>query len=151
MVDETPPEVRVKVDPPKPDVKAPDALKKQREGSHVLEHLEKTLVETAEKTLTGGDNISKIIFPNDTSGTSSPNTGGVRGQGQSTIGSSPTSSTISKPNVEQLSPQKISGPDVISAINQQTIQLMGGINSLGVRDQQYQFFSTYNKFDSGWY
>ena len=133
MVDESnPPEVRVKVDPAKPEVRAPDALKKQREGSHVLEHLEKTLVETADRTLFGDDNLSKIIFPNDTSGTSSPNAGGVRGQGQSTIGSSPTSSTISKPNVEQLSPQKVSGPDVISAINQQTIQLMGGINSLGV-------------------
>ena len=108
MVDENP-EIRVKVSEPDPQVKTPDSLKRQREGSdsHVLRHLEKTLLQTADRTLFGDDQLSRIVFPNDSAAGGTPTGSAPRNEGSPTsIAGSALSGLISQP-IKSVSPEKM--------------------------------------------
>ena len=127
MADETPAEIKVKLDQPATDPQTPSSLKNARESLGT--HIRHELLRESLHTLTGDDKLSNLFAPNQDSSTNSQ--GNVlRADAQAAFGGSPSASTLRPQQIREVNPEKISGQDIVAAISKMNISLTSGLNNV---------------------
>ena len=120
-------EVKVKIqnDPEPP--RTPSALKNARES--LASHIGHELGRMASHTLTGSDAAYNLFNREPVTGNENPNNNQVRSEGSAPFGGT-SSSTLRPQAIREVSPEKISGQDIVQSIAKLQTSVVAGLNNI---------------------